>query len=60
MPVPLGRFISDAVYDRRLESEHGITSSECVKFVDVSFAYGGEESSHGNSWIVSFLPSSTG
>ncbi|KAF9033215.1 P-loop containing nucleoside triphosphate hydrolase protein [Panaeolus papilionaceus] len=46
MPIPIGRFISSAVYDRRLKSEHPITSSDCVKFIDMQ----GCEEKAGFSW----------
>ncbi|KAI1783492.1 P-loop containing nucleoside triphosphate hydrolase protein [Ganoderma leucocontextum] len=35
MPVPLGEFISEEVYNSKLKSIHNITDSSCVRFVDV-------------------------
>ncbi|KAI0712807.1 P-loop containing nucleoside triphosphate hydrolase protein [Cerioporus squamosus] len=52
MPVPLGDFISEAVYDSRLKSAHAITDSSCVLFVDVRK---GEEERVGSSWKVTPL-----
>jgi hypothetical protein len=50
MPVPLGAFISDEVYDGKLRSEHRIHGMECVVFVD---AAKGMEEKCGTSWRVS-------
>ena len=53
MPVPLGDFISEHVYDSRLKSHHNITTHACVKFVDVRK---GAEDSAGSSWKVRHPP----
>jgi len=50
MPVPIGNFISNAVYDRRLKSSHNIRSLSSVSFVDVQH---GKEERAGTSWTVS-------
>jgi hypothetical protein len=50
MPVPLGAFISDEVYDAKLNSEHRIRDMDCVAFVD---ATKGQEEKCGTSWRVS-------
>ncbi|KAM5545226.1 hypothetical protein V8D89_001337 [Ganoderma adspersum] len=42
MPIPLGEFISEEVYNSKLKSVHGIVDSSCVCFVDVR--KGAEES----------------
>ncbi|KAI0740540.1 P-loop containing nucleoside triphosphate hydrolase protein [Earliella scabrosa] len=49
MPVPLGDFISDQVYNSKLKSVHNITDGSCVRFVDVRK---GAEESVGSSWKV--------
>jgi regulator of nonsense transcripts 1 len=49
MPVALGAFISDEVYDGKLRSEHRINDMECVAFVD---AAKGQEEKCGTSWRV--------
>ena len=50
MPVPLGEFISQEVYNSKLKSIHKITESSCVRFVDVRK---GTEESVGSSWKAS-------
>ncbi|KAK7444835.1 hypothetical protein VKT23_015152 [Stygiomarasmius scandens] len=35
MPIPIGNFISRAVYDNRLRSKHNVDNLSCVSFVDV-------------------------
>ncbi|RPD58077.1 P-loop containing nucleoside triphosphate hydrolase protein [Lentinus tigrinus ALCF2SS1-7] len=50
MPVPLGKFISEEVYNSKLKSEHRIVDYSCVSFVDVRK---GQEQSVGSSWRVS-------
>lgn len=50
MPVPLGEFISEYVYDKKLLSEHSITDRSAVRFVDVRK---GREERVGSSWKVS-------
>ncbi|TBU59568.1 P-loop containing nucleoside triphosphate hydrolase protein [Dichomitus squalens] len=57
MPVPLGEFISEEVYNSKLKSVHKINDDSCVRFVDVRK---GAEESVGLSWkvrccIVSFV-----
>lgn len=52
MPMELGSFISKSVYASALKSEHNITSSSCVKLVDVCNGY---EENQGLSWKVSLL-----
>ncbi|THG92920.1 hypothetical protein EW026_g8158 [Hermanssonia centrifuga] len=47
MPTPLGNFISDEVYDKRLKSVHKIHEISCVSFVDVDK---GTEKRCGKSW----------
>ncbi|KAI5120000.1 hypothetical protein M0805_008461 [Coniferiporia weirii] len=48
MPVPLGSFISTAVYNGKLRSEHKIKTPSCVTFIDVSF---GVEEFCGKSFV---------
>ncbi|KAL5510973.1 hypothetical protein ACEPAG_3692 [Sanghuangporus baumii] len=48
MPVPLGRFISEAVYDGKLKSEHDVKTQSCIAFIDVSL---GEEENDKKSYI---------
>ncbi|KAI0644849.1 P-loop containing nucleoside triphosphate hydrolase protein [Trametes meyenii] len=49
MPIPLGQFISDHVYDSKLLSVHMITDRNAVCLVDV---HKGEEEHAGSSWKV--------
>lgn len=49
MPVPLGAFVSEEVYDGKLHSEHRIREMDCVAFVD---AVKGQEEKCGTSWKV--------
>ena len=49
MPVPLGDFVSQNVYDSKLKSVHAIKDSKCVLFIDVRK---GKEESVGSSWKV--------
>ncbi len=49
MPIPLGNFISDEVYNKKLKSVHKINDISCVSFVDVDK---GTEESCGKSWTV--------
>ena len=49
MPVPLGDFISEAVYDSKLKSSHAIQDNSCVLFIDVRK---GQEERFGSSWKV--------
>lgn len=57
MPIPLGTFISEEVYNNKLRSEHRIDDMGCVAFVDVSK---GREEKCGNSWRVSSHPALCG
>ena len=50
MPVPIGNFISQHVYDRKLRTDRSITSPDCCRFVDVR---NGKENRSGKSWVVS-------
>lgn len=50
MPIPLGQFISEEVYNSKLKSVHNIADRSCVSFVDVRK---GQEQSVGSSWRVS-------
>ena len=34
MPTPIGKFVSERVYDSKLYSKHSITSRDCVTFVN--------------------------
>jgi len=52
MPVPIGQFISEHVYDNQLRSVHTITSPTCCSFIDCKQ---GEEKKVGNSWAVRLL-----
>lgn len=52
MPVPIGNFISHCVYDRKLKTQHKVTSLLCCRFVDVQR---GKELSVGKSWAVSLV-----
>ncbi|KAI0800454.1 P-loop containing nucleoside triphosphate hydrolase protein [Fomes fomentarius] len=47
MPVPLGNFISEHVYDLKLKSVHTVKDSRCVQFIDVRK---GKEEKVGRSW----------
>lgn len=49
MPTPLGEFISEYVYDKKLLSVHQITDFSAVLFVDVRK---GQEERVGSSWKV--------
>ncbi|KAL0954952.1 hypothetical protein HGRIS_003885 [Hohenbuehelia grisea] len=48
MPIPLGNFISEHVYDGKLKSEHSMTGLSCCSFVDVKR---GKEQKKGKSWM---------
>jgi hypothetical protein len=50
LPVPLGGFISETVYEGKLRSSHDIVDHSCVVFIDVEK---GEEVKRGNSYEVS-------
>ncbi|KAI0266502.1 P-loop containing nucleoside triphosphate hydrolase protein [Gloeopeniophorella convolvens] len=47
MPVPLGNFISQNVYNGKLQSDHSITDRSCISFIDV---HKGWEVKQGKSW----------
>ena len=49
MPVLLGEFISEEVYNSKLKSVHSIRDSDCIRFVDVRKGY---EEAVGSSWQV--------
>ena len=49
MPVPIGSFISEHVYEGKLQSEHPLVEHDCVTFVDVRK---GTEERVGSSWKV--------
>ncbi|KAJ3928828.1 MAG: P-loop containing nucleoside triphosphate hydrolase protein [Lentinula lateritia] len=51
MPVPLGNFISQKVYEGRLKSRHKTTSHNSVRFVNTPR---GVEKKKGSSWTVSY------
>lgn len=51
MPVCIGEFISDAMYEGQLRSSHKITIPACW-FIDIP---GSQEQMHGKSWKVSRL-----
>ncbi|SRR5260221_9284804 len=50
LPVPLGGFISEAVYESKLRSSHNIVDHSCVVFIDVGK---GEEAKKGQSYQAS-------
>ncbi len=56
MPVPLGQFISEYVYDKKLLSVHPIVDFSAVRFVDVRK---GQEERVGSSWKVNALAESS-
>ncbi|OJT07637.1 ATP-dependent helicase upf1 [Trametes pubescens] len=47
MPIELGRFISDAMYQSKLKSVHNVTGTACIMAIDVRK---GAEQSAGSSW----------
>lgn len=49
LPVPLGKFISDKVYQGKLRSCHKIVDHSCISFIDVAK---GKETKQGNSFKV--------
>lgn len=53
LPVPLGGFISETVYEGKLRSSHDIVDHSCVVFIDVEK---GEEVKRGNSYEASISP----
>lgn len=50
MPVPLGNFISEHVYEGDLRTSHPLTSRKVCQFVDVPNS---KEQNSGKSWVVS-------
>jgi hypothetical protein len=54
MVLPTGNFISSAVYDGKLHSQHSIADSSSLAFVNVSALQGLEERA-GTSWRVDIL-----
>jgi regulator of nonsense transcripts 1 len=50
LPIPLGEFASENVYDGKLRSKHKIADYSCIAFIDV---WKGEETKQGSSWLVS-------
>jgi hypothetical protein len=54
LPIPLGEFISEKVYNGKLRSCHKIVDYSCIAFVDV---WKGEERKRGSSYEVSILSS---
>jgi regulator of nonsense transcripts 1 len=50
LPIPLGDFISEKVYNGKLRSEHKIADYSCIAFIDV---LKGGETKQGSSWLVS-------
>jgi regulator of nonsense transcripts 1 len=51
LPVPLGGFISEVVYEGKLHSSHNIVDHSCVVFIDVGK---GKEARKGKSYQASF------
>ncbi|KAF9007589.1 P-loop containing nucleoside triphosphate hydrolase protein [Cyathus striatus] len=47
MPIPIGDFISEKVYNKQLQSRHSITTRSCCRFIDVP---SGREIRNGKSW----------
>lgn len=50
LPIHLGSFISDNVYNGKLRSRHSIADYSCIAFIDV---WKGEELKQGSSYMVS-------
>ncbi len=50
MPIRLGGFISENVYNGKLQSKHQIADYSCIAFIDV---WKGEETRRGSSYLVS-------
>ncbi|PBL03561.1 P-loop containing nucleoside triphosphate hydrolase protein [Armillaria gallica] len=48
MPTPIGDFISEHVYNRKLKTIHQISSKTCCRFVNVS---SGQEIQRSKSWV---------
>lgn len=49
MPIEIGTFVSMAMYNRQLRSQHDVSGFDCVKFVDVAV---GDEKEASTSWVV--------
>jgi len=52
LPVPLGGFISQAIYEGKLQSSHDIVDHSCVVFIDVGK---GKEAWRGKSYQASIF-----
>ena len=50
LPIHLGSFISENVYNWKLRSRHSVTDYSCIAFIDV---WKGEELKQGSSYMVS-------
>jgi hypothetical protein len=50
LPVPLGGFISETVYEGKLHSSHAIVDHSCIVFIDVEK---GKEERRGMSYQAS-------
>jgi hypothetical protein len=50
LPIHLGSFISENVYNGKLRSRHSIADYSCIAFIDV---WKGEELKQGSSYMVS-------
>lgn len=48
MPIEIGTFVSMAMYNRQLRSQHDVSGFDCVKFVDVAV---GDEKEASTSWV---------
>jgi hypothetical protein len=53
LPIRLGEFISENVYDGKLRSKHSVADYSCITFIDV---WKGKETKQGNSYLVSRRP----
>jgi hypothetical protein len=49
LPIPLGAFISQKVYNGKLRSSHSVADNSCIAFIDVCK---GEEKKRGSSYKV--------
>jgi len=49
LPIPIGTFISQNVYEHQLKSVHAITTKSSCRFVDV---HNGKEEQINHSWVV--------
>ncbi|KAK0223269.1 P-loop containing nucleoside triphosphate hydrolase protein [Armillaria fumosa] len=48
MPTPIGDFISEHIYNKKLKTVHKISSKTCCRFVNVS---SGQEKQRSKSWV---------